>query len=102
HAVATGSVRHLRDTNRVAATAQPRAARLAHRVALVAVENAADVCQRVVGHVDQVAVARLAKYIAPIVAVGPELGVFEREIDAPENGEAKEVALPDDGGDDDH
>ena len=58
--------------------------------------------KRVVGNVDQVAVARLAEDVAPIVAVGPQLRVLEREIDAPQHRDAEEVAIADDRRDDDY
>ena len=49
--------------------------------------------KRVVGDVDQIAVARLAEHVAPIVAVGPQLRVLEREVDAPQHRDAEEVAV---------
>ena len=52
----------------------------------------AHIRERVVGDVDQVAVARLAEHVAPVVAVGPQLRVLEREIDGPEHRDAEEVA----------
>ena len=85
-----------------ASAAEPRATLLAHRLALVAIEHRAHVRQRVVGDVDQVAIARLTKHVAPVVAVGPELRVLEREIDAPQHRDAEEVAVADDRRDDDH
>ena len=75
------------------ARASARAPLLAHRLALVAIEHRAHVRRANLDDVDQVAVARLAEHVAPVVAVGPELRVLEREVDAPEHRDAEEVAV---------
>jgi len=70
HDVVARSDRQARDRRRAGlAGLDALAALLAHRLPLVAVERGADVGEEIVGHVDQIAVARLAEDVAPIVAV---------------------------------
>ena len=78
------------------------AALLTHRFALITIRHGAQVRQKIVRDVDQIAIARLPKHVAPIVSVRPELRILEREIDAPDDGEAKEVSRSDDRRQHDH
>src|SRR5205085_9507760 len=73
-----------------------RAIALTQLLALVAIEERADVFQRLVRDVYQLAIPRLSEDVAPIVSVAPEFGVAERHVDAPEHGEAERIAASED------
>src|SRR5262245_20326532 len=100
--VANGRARSARESDWRTGPTQPRTTLLSHGAALLPVENVARVRDGVVGNVDEVAITRLTKDVAPIIAVRPELRVPVREVDAPDHGDAQEIGVTDQGRDENH
>src|SRR5262249_41688379 len=69
--VAGGRGRDARKSARRAGPTQPRTTLFAHGAALLTVEDVARVGDGIVGNVDEVAITRLTKDVAPIVAIRP-------------------------------
>src|SRR5262245_12552331 len=100
--VADRRARTARDSDRRTGPTQPRATLLSHGAALLSVEDVARVRDGVVSNVDEVAITRLTKYVAPIITVRPELRVPVREVDAPDHGDAQEIGVTDQRRDENH
>src|SRR6185437_1377077 len=72
-----------------------RALFVSQLLTLLTVEDRANLGDTRIHNLEELALAGLTKYVAPIVAVGPELGVLECYVNAPEDREPQVIAVAD-------